>query len=328
MIAGTCRWEDDAVSSTLPAPGAAVLFSQWSWQPLMLAGAVVLACWYVPAARRAPTRWPLRRYAVFGLGLLLLVWTSCGFLSAYLDSMYWVWTTQVLALWLLIPGVLLAGQPVQLALATSGPRGPVGRFLDTGVARFLSNPLVGPALVPVLSFVLFFGPVPAWAVTHTWFGWLLQPALVLLGALMLLPLLGIGDESNALAVALTLALGSFELVLDAIPGIVLRLSRSPVSGYFDHRVLHPWSRPHLADQQTAGAVLWVVAELIDLPFLLLVFRRWLRADARDAAEVDAVLDAEYLARTALQDPDTTQGPADVPWWVSDPAMLRRLRGQG
>ena len=44
-------------------------------------------------------------------------------------------------------------------------------------------------------------------------------------------------------------------------------------------------------------MLWCVAELIDLPFLLLVFRRWLRADARDAAQVDAVLEAERaLAR--------------------------------
>ena len=47
-----------------------------------------------------------------------------------------------------------------------------------------------------------------------------------------------------------------------------------------------------------------------------------------------VLDAEYTARTALQEdtgdadrpPET--GVADVPWWLSDPAWQRRMRGQG
>jgi putative membrane protein len=120
------------------------------------------------------------------------------------------------------------------------------------------------------------------------------------------------------------------LVLDAIPGIVLRLHRGLVSGYFDHRAMHPWSASNLHDQQTAGSILWVISEVIDLPFLLLVFRRWLRADARDAAEVDAILDAEHAARAGLDGPPDREdtGTADVPWWVSDPAMQRRLRNQG
>ncbi len=50
-------------------------------------------------------------------------------------------------------------------------------------------------------------------------------------------------------------------------------------------------------------MLWCIAELIDLPFLLLVYRRWLRADARDAAAVDAVLEAERAARHSLAPDD-------------------------
>jgi putative membrane protein len=54
--------------------------------------------------------------------------------------------------------------------------------------------------------------------------------------------------------------------------------------------------------------------------MLLVYRRWLRADARDAAAIDAVLDAERIARSA-----DTDAPADAPWWLTDPAMQDRLR---
>ena len=323
------------MTAALPAPGAATLLTQWAWQPVALLAVALLAGWYARAVYRlrrlGPQRrgWPAWRAAVFALGLLLAVWTSCGFFEAYVDSMFWVWTSQVLVLWLLVPGVLLVGQPLQLALATGGPDGLVARFLRGRVAAVLGNPLVGPALVPLLSMGLFFGPLPGWAIEVRPVGWLLAPLLVFVGGLMLLPLLGLEANPTALAVALTLALGSFELVLDAIPGIALRLHTRLVTSYFDHRVMHPWSSAHLRDQQTAGSILWVVAELIDLPFLLLVYRRWLRADERDAAAVDAVLEAEHAARVALDGPEEPGAAvADVPWWVSDPAMQRRFRDQG
>ena len=329
------------MTAALPAPGAATLVTQWAWQPVAILAIALLASWYARAVYRfgrlcpqdrTGRTWPAWRSAVFALGLLLAVWTSCGFFEAYVDSMFWAWTSQVLVMWLLVPGVLLVGQPLQLALATSGPNGLVGRFLRGRVAGVLGNPLVGPALVPLLSIVLFFGPLPGWGIEVRAIGWLLAPLLVVVGGLMLLPLLGLETNPTALAVALTLALGSFELVLDAIPGIALRLHTRLATSYFDHRVLRPWSVASLRDQQTAGAIVWVVAELIDLPFLLLVYRRWLRADERDAAAVDAVLEAERAARSALDEAAGADEPgaavADVPWWVSDPAMQRRFREQG
>ena len=189
----------------------------------------------------------------------------------------------------------------------------------------MANPLVGPALVPALSFVLFFGPVPEWAVRADWFGWLLQLALLAVGGLMVLPLVGLDEDASSLAVGLSLAIGSFELVLDALPGVLLRLRNGLVTGWFDHRAGYGWTPDALHDQRVAGAILWCVAELIDLPFLVLVYRRWLRADARDAAEVDAVLEAERAARQALPASAADEPDRDVPWWLSDPTMQERLR---
>ena len=68
-------------------------------------------------------------------------------------------------------------------------------------------------------------------------------------------------------------------------------------------------------------MLWCVAELLDLPFLVLVYRQWLRADANDAAVIDAVLEAERAARGDPSDDETR----DAPWWLTDPAMQERLR---
>jgi putative membrane protein len=100
------------------------------------------------------------------------------------------------------------------------------------------------------------------------------------------------------------------------------------TSYFDHRAMHDWLPAPIRDQQTAGSVLWCTAELLDLPFLILVFRQWMKADARDAAEVDAVLEAERISRG--DDETETQGevgPTDAPWWLNDPAMQKRLGGR-
>ena len=319
----------------LPSPGPADLVTQWAVQPLAILAAVVIAAWYVRSVRRLVTGgvtgggWPMRRSVLFGAGLALLIWTTCGFPQAYASSLYWVWTTQTLALFLIVPFVLLAGQPLQLARRHSGRDGPVDRFLRSRLGRFLGNPLVGPALVPLLSGVLFFGPLPRWAVAAPVFGSVLPLLLVTVGGLILLPLIGLEDEPSSLAVGLTLAIGSFELVLDAIPGIALRMHTSLATSYFDHRSVRSWSPGPLHDQRIAGSILWCVSEVIDLPFLLIVFRRWLRADARDAAVIDAVLDAERIARSGLDPAGDGTGEAanqaDVPWWLTDPAMQNRLR---
>jgi putative membrane protein len=320
----------------LPSPGSASVATQWAAQPVAILAAAALAAWYARSVRRlgssgtAGGAWPMRRSVLFSGGLAMLVWTTCGFPQAYASSLYWVWATQTLTLFLLVPFVLLSGQPLQLARRHCGRDGLVDRFLRSRVGRVLCNPLVGPALVPLLSGVLFFGPVPAWAIAAPAFGWALQLLLVTVGALILLPLIGLDDEPSSLAVGLTLAIGSFELVLDAIPGIALRLHSSLVTSYFDHRWVQSWSPGSLHDQQIAGAILWCVSEVIDLPFLLIVFRRWMRADARDAAAIDAVLDAERLARAGLRETGgetggESAGQGDAPWWLSDPTMQHRLR---
>jgi putative membrane protein len=347
-----CPPKADDETVTLPQPGPATLLTAWEFEPLLVIAAAVLAVGYAAGLqrlRRAGRRWPRGRTCTFAIGLLALVWMGCGFPGRYDSALYWVWTARILVLWLIVPIVVLAGAPIQLTRA-AGRSARLDRLLRSRVARFISNPLIGPALVPVLSGVLFFGPLAGWSIEFAPVGWLLDVAVVLIGALMVLPLIGLDDDASSLAVGLSLAIGSFELVLDALPGVVLRLHTTAATSWFAHREIEPWTPAALRDQQVAGAILWCVAELIDVPFLLLMFRRWLRADARDAAQVDAVLEAERAARRALRTTDSTDGehvyrdgvpPAagsddaedalverDVPWWESDPAMRERLRRRG
>jgi putative membrane protein len=323
--------------SALPVPVIGDIATRWTAQPIALAAAVVAAGWYgwslrslLADPREGRAGWPVRRTVTFAIGIAVLVWATCGVAEVYSHSLYWVWTSQQLMLLLIVPVLLMAGQPIELARRTRGERSLPVRLVASPAGRLFANPLVGPILIPALSIVLFFGPVPGWAIDVRVIGWVLPVLIVAAGALIVLPLVSTDDTRGSMAVALALTIGVFELLLDAIPGIVLRLRTTLITSYFDHRTAHTWSPSALHDQQLGGAVLWCVAELIDLPFLLLIYLRWLRADERDAAEIDTVLEAERIARAA-PGPDNEHNPnpagTDAPWWLSDPEMRQRFRGR-
>jgi putative membrane protein len=282
-------------------------------QALSLLLAVAALAGYLRRRRRAGTGWPGRLTAWFALGLLLALAVTCGPISHYDRVRYWVWVSQSLALLLIVPLPLMAGRPVELIQATSRT---AARWPDA--PSWLRSPLLGPALMPLVCLAVLFGPVPGWAAGNVWVGWLVHLVLLVIGSVIVLPLVRADERASSLAVGAAVAVGFVELLIDAIPGIVLRLSTHPVSGFFSHRHAAVGAPNWLHDQQVGGGILWCVAELLDLPFLLLVFRQWVRADSREAAVIDAALDAEAAEATE------TAG-SDQPWFVNDPRLRDRLR---
>jgi cytochrome c oxidase assembly factor CtaG len=98
-----------------------------------------------------------------------------------------------------------------------------------------------------------------------------------------------------------------ELIADAVPGILLRLHTTVIGASVHLSAVPAWVPTPLRDQQLSGDVLWFIGEAIDLPFLAWLILRWIRADAREAAVVDARLDEEYDER---------------PWWVIEAERQR------
>jgi putative membrane protein len=155
------------------------------------------------------------------------------------------------------------------------------------------------------------------------------------GALLGVVLLGVGcllaagltiEDSTAasLAVGLALAISVLELLTDAIPGIVLRLDTHLVTDHF--AVPHAsWAMSPLADQKLAGSILWGVAELLDMPFLFVMFLRWVRADEREARRVDHVPGPQPAsAQVSSRSGSAPSAATDEPWWLHDPELSHRL----
>jgi putative membrane protein len=320
------------VGAVLPAITPTEFVTHAAFEPVALIAAALAITWYVRNVRTANAAgrpWPTRFSVLFGTGIAGFVWTSSGGLAVYASSLFWVWVTQLLLLFLVVPILIVAGRPVQLAQGIHGDRAVLLRIVHSPVGRLVTNPFVAPVLVPVTCAVLFFVPVPGWSIGSPIVGWAVKLAVVALGAMIALPLVAPTTESTSLAIGFALLVGSFELLLDAVPGIVLRLSTNTVTTFDEHRTLRIWSLTPLRDQQIGGAVLWAVAEFIDLPFLVIVFLRWQRADARDAARIDAVLEAERIAFGSGTDDenqagDDTHPVGDQPWWLTDPSLKHRF----
>ncbi len=317
------------------------VFTQWQIDWVTLAVTVAVGVGYVRVrltARRQGHSWSIRRDVIVALGLLAALWTSSGFLQARSDQLMWVWTTQQLLLLLVIPVIVLAGQPLSLLRMVGGEQSRVIRTLKSRPIRAAGHPLLGPLLVPVLAAALFFGGVGALALTSAPAGWGLHLLLLGVGALIALPLVDRDDPRSSLAVGLALGVGLIELMLDSFPGIVLSFQTHLTMAQFG--VDRPaWAGSALDDQHTAGGIMWAVAEVLDLPFLVLAATRWLRADAAEARRVDAELDAADAATavvtdippgvgdTAVSSVTSNQASAGArPWWLDDPELRDRYRG--
>jgi putative membrane protein len=297
----------------------------WTWDGPTVALSIVLTAvygWGISRVRSRGLRWPVQRTVAWLVGVASLLLITVGGLGSHAHTLLWVYTVQVLTLLLATPVFLAYGRPLALAVDALPPRA-AARVLSAraGVTlRVASNPAVGPFVVPIVLSVIFFSPVLAVTLEHSWAYYVLQFALVGIGLIIAIGLVGDGAErDSSLALAATVAIAFIELLFDAVPGIVLRLRTHLVATSYWTGVHAGHRLSALTDQQHAGAALWFIAEFADLPFLLIVIRRWIRVDQLDAVRIDRELDAVRVdpERDTLRESEFT-----TPWWETDPTRLR------
>lgn len=302
------------LSDRLTPLTAGAAWSSWRAEPVGIVVAVLLAAGYLTGVlrlRSAGTGWPAGRTAVFlagGVGSLLL--TTCSFLGLYAPVLRWVAVVQAGLLLLVCPFLLALGSPVGLVQAlrnapepAAGPsRAPdqdgIGSPSHLGgplrplkaILRVLDAPGVGPLVMLVVLGLLIFTPWLGWAQEGLGPRAVTTVALLAAGLPLALPVADRGAELSSLAYAAMLGLAVVEFLLDAVPGMVLRLNGHLIAAGHWVGVSRAWGPSPLADQHLAGDWLWFFAEAGDLPFLIMLVVAWIRSDAREAAVQDAALD--------------------------------------
>ena len=323
---------------SLPQPDALSYLTRWQADPVGVALVASVAVGYFLLVRRAGTHgvaWSRWRSGSAALAVAAAGYLTCGWVGAYARVLLWVFTVQVVLLLVVVPVLFSLSRPLTLLrLACPGRIASlVSRGLRSRPSRVAASPATAPLVIPIVFALIYFtGILPA-VLVHAWAARLLVVVLLGIGFVIALPFGGDDEDATGLAIAAGIFLGFIEILLDAVPGIVLRLSTHPLALSAVTRRHQAWAPSLLADQQYSGAVLWFLGEALDLPFLGLLVLRWVRTDAAEAARIDAMLDSEALHAPAVtaspDDPPGVNHPVGMtrPWWETDPDRLGARRAR-
>jgi putative membrane protein len=241
--------------------------------------------------------WAVAAFYLLGIGSFLVV--CLGFLGVYSHDLRWAFSTRTALLLFVSPALLALGRPVTLARKALGQRGVarVDAFLSSRVIKFLGNAVVEP-FVTVLIFAVFLTPLAA-ALRLSPIGQAGVTVLIpLIGLLLVLPLIEYSSRRTSFFVTVEFLLAFVALIIDAIPGILIRLSGTVLDGMGTVAGAHPgWYPNPLRDQQLSGDLLWFIAEAADVPVLILLFVRWSRVDRKEAKSYDDLTDEQMDALT-------------------------------
>lgn len=250
--------------------------------------------------RRAGVRWPLLpTLGFYLLGLGSFAWVSFGFLGTWSHDLRWAFTTRIALLLFAVPSLLALGRPVGLARAalTGTPLRVMERVLRSWPVHLFGNAVFAP-IFAFFAFLIFLTPASYALRDNVWSEWAITILIPLIGLLMVLPITDSSLIRTSLYITAEFMLAFAELVVDAVPAILLRLNGTVL----DHApallgVFPGWFPNPLRDQQLSGDFLWFIAEVADIPVLIILFIRWMRTDKREARQLDELSDEEMEALT-------------------------------
>ena len=281
------------VIENVPPPAFPAAFFTLAIEPLplyflftILAGYLLLVAKLARTERsRLLPRW---RVGCFVTGIFLIALTLFGPLSAYSQTFLFVHMIQHFILVTIAPPLLLMGAPLTLLLVGAGPRRrkewlyPV---LHSRVFHALTNPAVGLLLFIGIPVVWYTTPLFEMSLESTWlhyFGYLL---FLLAGVHYWWPVVGANPTRWHLPHPVRLF---YLFALVPMHAFLGSLFYEPQTVMFPALQSTPsfWGPAPLLDQQIAGAIMFIVGEMLGLIATLVAAGAWARADERAGRNYD------------------------------------------
>lgn len=247
--------------------------------------------------RRRGEPWPVRRtIGFFALGLLPYAVIELGFLGVYSSQLRWAFSTRIALLIFAVPAGIAAGRPLDLV-----PAAVRERVLAARLTRIFGNAMIATVVIAAV-FCLFLTPLAGILRVNPAVEASLGVVVPLVGLAMVLPMMALGAVHTGTFIAIEFLLAFVELLIDSVPGLLMRLSDSVVDLIPDATQAMSWWPSTLHDQHLAGDMIWFIAEFADVPILVILMIRWMRSDRVEAKGYDDLSDEEYdeMARAHLR----------------------------
>ncbi len=315
-------------------------FTSWTLDPWSLAAIVILGVLYlagVVAVRRRGDRWPVGRVVAFcGLGLGFGTVATMSFVGVYQPVLFYMRAVQTVLLLLVVPLFLALGRPLSLLIATlprTGQR--LQAAIRSRVAQLVTFPPITTFVLVLTPFLVYFTPLYAAGFRSGLVAQLTHLALLAPGFVFFWTLLRVDPVPRKYPYVLTLWITAAEVVGDAVLGIAVIADTSLLAGPYYHAVAYPWGPSLATSQVLGGGVLWILGDVVGLPFLAAQLVQMMREDEAEAKVIDAELDAQEAA-VASADIVSAAAEAGVtaelaqpgvqrPWWETDRRFADRFR---
>jgi cytochrome c oxidase assembly factor CtaG len=203
---------------------------------------------------------------------------------------------------MVVPIFLALGAPVTLALRTlpRHPRRLLVTALHSRIAKVLTFPLVAMAVFVANPFVLYFTGLYEATLRSAVLHDLNHLHFVLVGCLWFWPLLGLDPMPVRPPYPLRMLAVFATLPFHAFLGVAIMSMTDVIAGDWYASLDRQWGPSAIADQQSAGGILWASGDLIGLLVLGVLFVQWAKAAEREAEREDRRLDRLEAAQARAE----------------------------
>ena len=298
------------------------VLGSWSLDSTSAVLILVVGLGYGWCARRARRRGaPIKagRVCCGGVGLGVWVLATMSVIGVYADVLFWVRALQVVLLLLVVPFFVALGGPVTVLRSALPPGGQrrVDRLLAGRSARVLASPLTTSVAMLGIPWLLYLTPWFAATLEHPSAAAITRILLVVVGFGYFYARLQTDPVPRRYSQMVSLGISVVETIGDGLLGLVLWLG--PLIAVDHYLGLHRDWGPSLRLDQTIGAgILWILGDVLGVPFLIVLMRALSTDEKARAVEVDAELDR-------VEQSPPSPGAQTTLWWENDPQLGDRFR---
>lgn len=288
------------------------------WMLVGVFGIVFYLAGVVRLHRRGD-RWPVHRTVLWVLGLLLLIWVTCGSINRYQEFLFSVHMLGHMLLGMGIPLLLVSGAPITLALraihrrddGTRGGREWILWAVHSPWSRIVTHPIVAAAIFILSLWAFYFTDLFRWSMyDHLGHQWMIVHFLIS-GYLFVMSLIGSDPVPYRLPHAGRLVTLITTMAMHAFFGVALMMQTGLMVAEWFGSMGRTWGASPLEDQYVGGGIAWSIGEIPTLILAVTVAIMWSRSDQRLARQRDRHADRtgdaeleEYNAQlTALAERD-------------------------
>jgi cytochrome c oxidase assembly factor CtaG len=254
----------------------------------------------------------------FALGLVTWGLATVSAIAVYAEVLFWVRALQVLLLLFVAPMLIALGTPLTvLRNALDGvAKARFDRLLRTRTARVVAHPLTTSVAMLATPWLLYLTPWYTAALERRLVGAVTEIFLLAVGFGYFYARLQADPVPRRYSQLLSMVISIAETIGDGLLGVVLWLGPLVAVEYYQG-LGREWGPSPRVDQSVGAGILWILGDVLGLPFLMLLVRALSVDEKARAAVVDAELDRapdvppERVAESTL-------------WWKNDPQLHDRF----